>query len=64
MSTKDLSYKFSASHQAIWRTLWRYRFNKRKLIWKLGLTEPMKAARLQFALEHKDWTLEDWKNVI
>ncbi len=24
----------------------------------------MKAARLQFALEHKDWTLEDWKNVI
>ena len=24
----------------------------------------MQAARLQFALDHQDWTLEDWKNVI
>ena len=24
----------------------------------------MKQARLKFALDHKDWTLEDWKKVI
>jgi hypothetical protein len=24
----------------------------------------MKAARLEWALVHKDWTLEDWKKVI
>jgi hypothetical protein len=24
----------------------------------------MRAARLQFCLDHADWTLEDWKNVI
>ena len=24
----------------------------------------MKETRLQFALRHKDWTIEDWKNVI
>ena len=28
------------------------------------LSPAMKAAQLQFAMEHKDKTLEDWKNVI
>jgi hypothetical protein len=31
---------------------------------KPGLTPAMREARLQFCLRHKDWTLEDWKNVI
>ena len=30
----------------------------------LGLKAAMKEARLAFALEYKDWTLEDWQNVI
>ena len=31
---------------------------------KPGLTPKMKTDRLEFCLRHKDWTLEDWKNVI
>lgn len=37
---------------------------KRKPSCKPGLTQEMQEARLQFALAHKDWKLEDWKNVI
>ncbi len=28
------------------------------------MTEEAKKARLVFGLEHKDWLIEDWKNVI
>lgn len=31
---------------------------------KPGLTPKMREARLKFAMEHKDWTEEDWKKVI
>ena len=31
---------------------------------KPGLTPAMKAKRLAFCLEHKDWTLDDWKKVV
>jgi hypothetical protein len=31
---------------------------------KPGLNEENKKLRLKWCLEHKDWTLEDWKNVI
>lgn len=31
---------------------------------KPGLTARMKADRLRFCLDHKDWSLEDWKRVI
>ncbi len=31
---------------------------------KLNLTPAMKAARLAFEIEYKDWTIEDWKRII
>ena len=39
--------------------LWKW-----KPTWKPGLTAAMWEARYQFRLKHKDWTLEDWKNMI
>jgi hypothetical protein len=48
----------------VWKILKIARYNKVKLIWKLGLTPAMKAVRLKWALDYKDWILEDWKNVI
>ena len=39
-----------------------YRVYKRTV--KLGLTKEQMEERLKWCLEHKDWTLEDWKNVI
>jgi len=39
-------------------------YRKTKPTRKPGLTQEMRSARLKWALEHKDWTLEDWKNVI
>jgi hypothetical protein len=32
--------------------------------YKPGLTDAMRATRLEFALAHRHWTLEDWKKVI
>ena len=53
----ELAREFGMSHSTAWRIL-------RKPTWKPGLTQEMQAARLQFALDHQHWTLEDWKNVI
>ncbi len=33
-------------------------------MWKPNLTPAMKAARLAFEVEYKDWTIEDWKRII
>lgn len=39
-------------------------YRKVKLIYKPGLTQAMKDARLAFCETYRYWTLEDWKNVI
>ena len=39
-------------------------FHKTKPTRKPGLTNKMKMERLKWCLDHKDWTLEDWENVI
>jgi len=52
------------SDTTVWRILRKAGYNKTKPTRKPGLTEEMKKARLQFALDHKDWTFEDWKKVI
>ncbi len=31
---------------------------------KPGLNDAQKKARLEWCLKYKDWTIEDWKNVI
>ena len=48
----------------VWRILRSAGFRKTKPTRKPDLTPEMKKARLQFALDHKDWTIEDWKKVI
>ena len=64
LTTVELGAEFNMSHTSAWRTLRGAGYGKRKPTMKPGLTESMKAARLNFALKHKHWTLEDWKNVI
>lgn len=52
------------SQSTVWRILRKNGYNKTKPTRKPGLTKAMRADRLKFALDHKDWTLEDWKDVI
>jgi transposase len=48
----------------VWRILRASGHRKTKPTRKPGLTEDMREARLKFALDHKYWTVEDWKRVI
>lgn len=48
----------------IWRILRKAGLKKTKPTRKPGLTQKMKDERLQWCLTYRDWTLEDWKNVI
>jgi hypothetical protein len=52
------------SGSTIRRILKNAGFKKTKPTRKPGLTAKMKRERLEFCLAHKDWSLEDWKNVI
>ena len=58
----QLGIDISAS--TVHRILRKAGFRKTKPTRKPGLTKKMKEDRLRWCLEHKDWTLEDWKNVI
>lgn len=58
----DRGIDISAS--TVHRILRKAGFRKTKPTRKPGLTKEMRAARLAWCLEHKDWTLEDWKKVI
>ena len=48
----------------VWRILQAAGIRKTKPTRKPGLTKAMRQARLKFCKDHKDWTLEDWKNII
>ncbi len=52
------------SEMTVWRILKNARFSKTKPTRKPGLSEWMRTQRLAFALQYKDWTLKDWKDVI
>jgi Transposase len=52
------------SPSTVYRVLTENGYGVFKRTVKPGLTEEAKKARLAFCLEHKDWTIEDWKNVI
>lgn len=58
----ELGVNISAS--SIRRILKSMGFRKTKPTRKPGLTRKMRMERKQWCLEHQDWTLEDWKNVI
>jgi transposase len=55
---------FEISATTIWRCLKNQGFKKTKPTRKPGLTKKMKDERLKWCLDHQDWTLDDWKNVI
>lgn len=48
----------------VWRILRKAGMRKTKPTRKPGLTAKMKKERLEWCMDHKDWTLEDWKSVI
>jgi transposase len=52
------------SASTVYRVLTTEGFSTYKRTVKPGLTKDQKDARLKWCLERKDWTLEDWKNVI
>ncbi|CAG5157183.1 uncharacterized protein ALTATR162_LOCUS4975 [Alternaria atra] len=52
------------STSTVWRVLREAGYKKTKLTRKPGLTQEMRSARLKWAIDYRDWTLEDWKNVI
>lgn len=52
------------SASTVYRVLTENGYSVFKRTVKLGLTKEAKDARLAWCLERKDWTLEDWKNVI
>lgn len=54
----------SVSHQTIWRELKEQGFRSVKPTKKPGLTPRMRLERYNFAERYKDWTIEQWKDVI
>ncbi|KAF7179335.1 hypothetical protein CNMCM7691_008268 [Aspergillus felis] len=63
-SSEILAFEAGISYSSVLRILKRHGYKAVKQTTKPGLTDEMKQKRLQFCLAHKDWTLEDWKNVI
>lgn len=59
---KSLDIKISA--RTTYNILKSQGYGYFKPTYKPGLTREAKAIRLKWCLDHKDWTLEDWKNVI
>ena len=69
ISCTDLAGQISTntteiSATTVYRTLKKLGFNKTKPTRKPGLTKKIRDNRLRWYLDYKDWTLNDWKNVI
>jgi transposase len=60
----QIAHECKISAMSVWRILKKAGFRKTKPTRKPGLQPEDKARRLKFCLDHKDWTLDDWKNVI
>ena len=63
-STQQLALDTNISTKTVWRILKSQNFHKTKPTCKPSLSAQMKKDRLEFCLHYKDWTLEDWINVI
>ena len=61
---RQLVAQFNISTQSVHRNLTKDNFRKTKPTRKPELTADMRSARYLFALQHRHWTLEDWKSVI
>jgi Transposase/DDE superfamily endonuclease len=63
-SAEYLAYESGISCTAALRILHKYQLSNVKPTRKPGLNAQQRARRLKFALEHQNWSLEDWKRVI
>jgi transposase len=63
-SSEVLAYEAGINRSSALRILHKHGLHNVKPTTKPSLTPQMKQARYEWALAHKDWTLEDWKNVI
>jgi transposase len=63
-SAEYLAFESGISYSSTLRILHSNDLHSVKPTRKPGLNTQQRAARLAFALEHQDWTLEDWKRVI
>lgn len=55
---------YNISAKTVWSVLKKAGFRKTKPTRKPGLSKRMQNERLKWCLDHRNWTLEDWKNVI
>ena len=55
---------FQVSNRTIQKFLKRRGYKKLKHTIKPGLNLAQKQARLRWALQFKDWTVEDWKRIV
>ena len=63
-SSEFLAFESNISATSVKSVLAKHNFHSVKPTKKPGLTDEFRRKRLDFCLAHKDWTLEDWKNVI
>jgi Transposase len=63
-SSEVLAYETGISASSALSILHKYDMSSVKPTRKPGLNATQRAARLKFCLDHKDWTLDDWKRVI
>jgi len=63
-ATLGITPKEAPSTSTIYRTLKANGYGVYKRTIKPGLNKAQKDARLNWCLKYKDWTLEDWKDVI
>jgi Transposase len=63
-SSEVLAYNHTIGCLSALRILYSHGLSKVKPTRKPGLNAVQRASRLGFCLDHKDWTIEDWKRVI
>jgi hypothetical protein len=61
---EELGQKKAISARTVYTVLKQRGYSSCKQTVKPGLTKKMKDDRLAFCLKYKDWTKEDWRNVI
>ena len=63
-SGEVLAYEKGISRSTALRILHKYNLTSVKPTRKPGLLKPARKTRLDWRLEHADWTIEDWKRAI
>lgn len=63
-SAEVLAFEAGISTSSALRVLHKNEFSNVKPTMKPGLTDDARKQRLDFCLQHQDWTLEKWKNLV